>query len=42
MLTSFTKSAVQGEQVCGPYGNQRYTAGTINTAKVTLGRSRTC
>ena len=33
VLTSFSQSGVQGEQVYGPYGNQRYTAGTINTSK---------
>jgi len=33
VLMSFSKNAILGEQIYGPYGNQRYTAGTINTAK---------
>lgn len=33
LLLSFSKSAVLGEQIYDPYGSQRYTAGTINTAK---------
>ncbi len=31
VLTSFSQSAVQSEQLYSPYGNQRYTAGTITT-----------
>ncbi len=33
MLTSLSASAVTGEQVYGPYGNQRYTQGTLGTDK---------
>lgn len=33
VLLSLNGSAVLGEQVYGPYGNQRYTTGNINTAK---------
>lgn len=33
VLTSFSKSAVIGEQTYGPYGNQRYSVGTIGTSK---------
>ena len=29
MLTSLSSSLVLGEQICGPYGNQRYTQGII-------------
>ena len=33
ILTTFSASAIQGEQNYGPYGNQRYTQGTIGTDK---------
>ena len=33
MLTSFNTSALQGEQVYGPYGNPRDTAGSLGTDK---------
>ena len=33
MLTSLSSSAVLGEQIYGPYGNQRYTQGTMGTDK---------
>ena len=33
VLTTFNASAIQGEQNYGPYGNQRYTQGTIGTDK---------
>jgi RHS repeat-associated protein len=33
ILATFSASAIQGEQNYGPYGNQRYTQGTIGTDK---------
>jgi YD repeat-containing protein len=33
VLLAFSASAITGEQVYGPYGNSRYLAGSINTAK---------
>ncbi|MEO7019969.1 MAG: RHS repeat-associated core domain-containing protein [Ktedonobacteraceae bacterium] len=33
MLSSFSQSAILGEQVYGPYGNQRYTMGSMHTMK---------
>jgi RHS repeat-associated protein len=33
VLMSLSSSAIQGEQVYGPYGNQRYTQGTMGTDK---------
>ena len=33
VLTSLSSSAVLGEQIYGPYGNQRYTQGTMGTDK---------
>ena len=33
ILLSLSASAVMGEQVYGPYGNQRYVQGTIGTDK---------
>ncbi|HEU5376574.1 MAG TPA: RHS repeat-associated core domain-containing protein [Ktedonobacteraceae bacterium] len=33
VLTSISQSAVLGEQVYGPYGNQRYVQGTLGTDK---------
>jgi RHS repeat-associated protein len=33
ILLSLTGSAIQGEQAYGPYGNQRYSSGTISTDK---------
>lgn len=33
MLTSLSASAVLDEQIYGPYGNQRYTQGTMGTNK---------
>jgi RHS repeat-associated protein len=33
VLTSLSSSAVLGEQIYGPYGNQRYAQGTIGTDK---------
>ena len=33
MLTSLSSSAVLGEQIYDPYGNQRYTQGTMGTDK---------
>jgi hypothetical protein len=33
VLMSFSNNAILGAQIYGPYGNTRYMAGTINTAK---------
>ena len=33
VLTTLSTSAVLGEQVYGPYGNQRYVQGTLGTDK---------
>jgi RHS repeat-associated protein len=33
VLTAFSQSAIQGEQVYGPFGASSYQSGTINTAK---------
>jgi hypothetical protein len=33
VLTSLSSSAVLGEQIYGPYGNQRYSQGTMGTDK---------
>ncbi len=33
VLTSFSSGAILGEQIYGPYGNQRYIEGTLGTGK---------
>jgi YD repeat-containing protein len=38
VLTSLSSSAVLGEQIYGPYGNQRYTQGTMGTDKGYIGQ----
>ena len=37
VLTSLSKSAVLGEQIYGPYGNQRYLVGSITYFKIEVG-----